>query len=38
MHFQVKTPENVRKNEFREKPTGNEVLVMFLDFKMLTES
>ena len=35
MHFQVKMPENGRKNIFREKETTNKVPLMFLDVKCL---
>ena len=38
MDFQVKVPENGRKNIFRNKETIKKVPVMFLDVKVLTES
>ena len=37
MHFQIKMPENGRRNKFRDKETTEQVLLMFLVFKMLTE-
>ena len=35
MHFEVKNPENVKKNLFKDKQTRNKILVMFLDVKVL---
>ena len=37
MHFQVKMPENGRKNIFRDKERRNKVALMFLGAKVLTE-
>ena len=37
MNFQVKMPENVNSNIFRDKQTTHKILLMFLDVKMLTE-
>ena len=37
MHFQVKMPENGRKNVSREKQTIKKVPLMFLDYKGFTE-
>ena len=36
-HFQDKIPENGRKNIFRDRKTTNNVPLMFLDVKVLTE-
>ena len=38
MHFEVKMPENDRKNIFRDKQTTNKVPLMFLDVRVLTEN
>ena len=37
MYLQVKTPENGRKNVFREKQTTKKVPLTFLDVKALME-
>ena len=37
MHFQVKMPENGKKNIFREKQTTNKMPLMFLDVNVLRE-
>ena len=37
MNFQVKMPENGRKNRFRVKQTTKKVPLMFLGVKVLTE-
>ena len=37
MNFQIKMPENGRKNIFREKETTNKVPLVFLVFKVLAE-
>ena len=37
MHFQVKLPDNGRKNLFRGNETTNKGPLMFLDVKVLTE-
>ena len=37
MHFQVKMPENDRKNIFRDKQTTSRLPLMFLDVKVFTE-
>ena len=37
MHFQVKMPENRRKNIFRDKQKPAKVLLMLLEVKVLTE-
>ena len=38
MHFEVKMPQNGRKNIFRDKQTKNKVPLMFLDVKVLPKS
>ena len=35
MHFQLKMPENSRKNIFGDKQKTNKVPMMFLDVKVL---
>ena len=37
MLFQFKMPENGRKNRFRDKQRPNNLPLMFLDVKILTE-
>ena len=37
MQFEVKMSENGRKNIFRQKQPANNILLMFLDVKVLTE-
>ena len=37
MRFQLKKPENGRKNIFRHKETTNNTPLMFLDVKVHTE-
>ena len=37
MHFQVKMPDNGRKNTFRDKQVANKGPLMFLDLKVLIE-